>query len=104
MNRRLVMFGRAKKRVKADAPATEYEKATAAQEVAKKYPQMSKSDWGKPTAKSNMRTKAVQKGMGDSAGGIKTDEEKEEEREAKFRSLHPGQATSYDKRKARRNS
>lgn len=51
-----------------------------------KYPQMYEEGWGKPKpkpkakpkakAKSTMRTKAVQRDMGDSAGGIMTDEEK----------------------------
>ena len=42
------MFGRAKKKVAADAPATHYERVTAEQQVKEKYPQMYKEGWGKP--------------------------------------------------------
>ena len=94
------MFGKPKKRaVKADAPATEYEKASAKQAMQDKYPQMGRADWGRPVAKTNARTLAIQRGMGDSAGGIKTDAEKDAERQAK---LPAGEKARYAKRKATR--
>jgi hypothetical protein len=106
------MFGKPKKKkvVYAEETATNHEKTTARQNKEDRYPEMSKSDWGKPRAADapaapepdhNMKTNTTIKALGDSKSGIKTDEEKRIEQEAKFRKLHPGQAASYDKRKTR---
>lgn len=87
------MFGRPKRKpAKGVGRGTMAEETKAEFRTRQKYPQMfeeggkgaPKKSWGgpapktkaKPSAKVTPRTKAVQRGMGDSAGGIKTDEEK----------------------------
>jgi hypothetical protein len=84
------MFGRAKKSIEVGKPADLEEELAVQLALHKKYPNMMKKTgiWGKPkkktvAAKNNLRTGAVKKAMGDSAGGIKTDAEKEAERNAK---------------------
>jgi hypothetical protein len=75
------------------AKATPEESIKVKKELTKKYSKMMKdSDWGKPMKtppksvdESTVRTKAVQKGMGDSSGGIKTDQEKYAEQQKRAR-------------------
>jgi hypothetical protein len=83
------------KRKNAKGRGTFDEEFVAEMRTRQKYPQMfeeggkgaPKKSWGSPTSRTtkttaqhNLRTKAVKRGMSDSAGGIKTDVEKEEEK------------------------
>lgn len=83
------MFGRAKKKVVADAPATHYEKVTAKQRMYDMYPQMKDPNWGKP----KKRQTAV--------GKIK--QAQADRRSSLEEALTPGEIARYTKRKATRD-
>jgi hypothetical protein len=102
------------KRKNAKGRGTFGEELVAEARTRQKYPQMFedngkgdlKKQWGRPKAKAadsgpkhNVRTRAIREGMGDSAGGIKTDAEKMFEQEGK---LSKSELDRYHKRKATR--
>jgi hypothetical protein len=82
------MFGKPKRKIAADAPATQYERVTAQQKVDEKYPQMRKPGWGKP----KKRQTAV--------GKIK--DAADARQESLEDALSPEEIARYTKRKATR--